>query len=195
MKHTGIPTGALPAWVAALAVGTMGLTGLAARADPLHKYGNDGTWCHVDSGWLFPTQVGGLSRVLQPYNIDGNNDAGVEYRQSDIEAVVEIFAADSAATDATFDGAKSSAAGKAGETAHASAEMPFQVDARKELRGVKVTYEVKATDAHTNLYFFTTDRWRVKVLASAPGKDGDAAMNAFVQALPWSTLGTDPGIH
>jgi hypothetical protein len=63
---------------------------------------------------------------------------------------------------------------------------------------VKVTYAPKeAAGARTHLYFFMTDRWRVRVLAStrAGGKDADLELDAFVQALPWSTLGTNPGLH
>lgn len=168
-------------------------------ADPLHKFGADGAWCHVDSGWMFPKQVGGFERMSQPYNIDGNNDAGVEYRQaSGLQAEVEIYAADSAATGATLAGAKAAAAGKAGQPARVQAETPFEIDAAKGGDAVKITYAADTTAAgtHTNLYFFTNDRWRVKVLASAQGgTEGDRALDAFVRALPWNTLGTDPGIH
>jgi len=169
-------------------------------ADPLHKFGNEGAWVHVDSGWVFPKDVGSFARVTQPYNIDGNNDAGVEYRQaSGLRAEVEIYAADSAAAGATLDGAKNNAALKAGESAHIESEKPFSVDALNDASGVKVTYVANGKPAGTltNLYFFTTDRWRIKVLASTqgPGKDDDLALDAFVQALPWITLGTDPGLH
>jgi hypothetical protein len=169
-------------------------------ADPLHKFGQDGAWVHVDSGWMFPREVGGFSRVTQPYNIDGNNDAGVEYRQaSGLPAAVEIYAADSAATSATLDGAKSNAANKAGESAHAQSEKPFEVKALKDASGVKITYAAdgKSAGTHTNLYFLTTDQWRVKVLATTQDRDEDSdkALDAFVQALPWNTLGTNPGLH
>ena len=169
-------------------------------ADPLHKFGTAGAWVHVDSGWMFPTAVGDFTREVQPYNIDGNNDAGVEYRQaSGLVAEVEVYAADSAAPGARLDGAKTIAARKAGEAASVESEKPFQVDGVKDASGVKVTYapKGKAAGAQTNLYYFTTDRWRVKVLASTPkgGKDADLELDAFVQALPWSTLGTHPGLH
>lgn len=169
-------------------------------ADPLHKFGSEGAWRHVDSGWMFPKDVNGFARAAQPYNIDGNNDAGAEYRQaSGLLAEVEIYAADSGATGATLDGAKTSAAGKAGEAARVQSEKPFEVDALKDASSVKVTYaaEGKAAGTQTNLYYFTTARWRVKVLASMQdrGKDGDRTLDAFVRALPWNTLGTDSGLH
>lgn len=179
------------------------LTGAASVADPLHKYGNEGAWCHVDSGWMFPLNVGSFARVLQPYNIDGNNDAGAEYKQASEQmqgmVEVDVYAADSAATDASIDGAKATAARKAGEGAKIESEQPFQIAAVKGLQGVRIKY---ATDAatpggQTNLYYFTTDRWHVKVLARAKlaGNESNQALDAFVQALPWNTLGTNPGIH
>lgn len=170
-------------------------------ADPLHKIGQEGAWVHVDSGWRFPTAVSDFARLGQPYNIDGNNDAGVEYRRASgpLLAEVEIYAADSAAVSATLDGAKGIAARKAGEAARVQSEKPFQIDALKGANGVKVTYaaEGKSAGTQTNLYYFTTDRWRVKVLASTRdhGKEDDQALDAFVQSLPWSTLGTDSGLH
>ena len=169
-------------------------------ADPLHKFGKEGAWVHVDSGWMFPATVGEFVRVMQPYNIDGNNDAGVEYRQpSGLQADVEVFAADSGAMGASLDGAKSNALSRAGEAARVRSEQPFEVDALKDASGVKITYAAagKAAGSQTSLYYFTTDRWRVKVSASTQGrgKDGDAALDAFVRALPWKTLDTDPGVH
>ncbi|HEY5807803.1 MAG TPA: hypothetical protein VIT67_07530 [Povalibacter sp.] len=169
----------------------------ASFADPLHKYGEEGAWCHVDSGWMFPQDVGNFARVLQPYSIDGNNDAGAEYRQESQQGTVEVdvYAADSAATDANIDGAKATAARKAGEGAKIESEKPFKVAAAQDLSGVKVRYATGGEQ--TNLYYFTTDRWHVKVLARAKraGKESDKALDAFVQSLPWNTLGTNPGIH
>jgi hypothetical protein len=178
------------------------LTGAASVGDPLHKYGNQGAWCHVDSGWMFPLNVANFERVLQPYNIDGNNDAGAEYKQeSGLQGAVEVevYAADSAATDANIDGAKATAARKTGEGAKVESEQPFQLDTAKGLHGVKIKYasDAAASGEQINLYYFMTDRWHVKVLSHAKvaGKESDQALDAFVQALPWSTLGTHSGIH
>lgn len=174
------------------------LAGQATVADPLHKYGDEGAWCHVDSGWLFPKDVGSFARASQPYNIDGNNDAGAEYRQAaGALAEVDVYAADSAATDASLDGAKATAARKAGEGARVASEKPFAVGSDDALKGLKISYASNVPGKQTNLYYFTTDKWRVKVLVSGPqGKEGsDEALDAFVQALPWKTLGTQSGIH
>lgn len=191
MKRTGIPS----AWCALLAASWLSGPSLA---DPLHKFGTEGAWIHVDSGWQFPKTVGDFARVTQPYNIDGNSDAGVEYRQAaGLQVEVEIYAADSAATGASLDGAKANAADKAGEAAGVQAQKPFKIDALKDADAVKVTYQPEGKGAQTNLYFLTTDRWHVKVLASTQdrGKAGDEALDAFVQALPWNTLGTESGVH
>lgn len=194
MKRTGSTSLLLAALAASSLFGS-------THADPLHAFGNEGAWVHVDSGWQYPKDVDGFARVGQPYNMDGNNDAGAEYRQASgqLLAEVEIYAADSAATAASLDGAKAAAAGKAGEAARAASEKPFAIESLQDASGVKVRYVVKgrSAGAQTNLYFFTTDRWRIKVVASAAdgGKDGDRALDAFVRALPWRTLGTDSGLH
>jgi len=192
--------GTTPALLALLIASTLGTA--ASAADPLHKYGNEGAWCHVGSGWMFPMEVGNFARVLQPYSIDGNDDAGAEYEASDsLRGTVEVdlYAADSAATDASIGGAKATAARRAGEGANVESEEPFQLDAAKGLHGVKIKFATNAETSGelTQLYYFTTDRWHVKVMARArtTGNESDRALDAFVQALPWNTLGTNPGIH
>lgn len=182
---------------AALALAVAG----SSVADPLHKFGHDGAWRHVDSGWMFPAAVSGFSRVGQPYNIDGNNDAGAEYRPaagSSAQAEVDVYAADSGAIDATLEGAKSTASRKAGDSADVQSEQAFQIATLQGVSGVKVRYAANAAArTQTNLYFFATERWRVRVLASAAatGQDADLALDAFVQALPWETLGSESGLH
>jgi hypothetical protein len=168
--------------VSVLAAGLLiGLTSSIGSADPVHPFGNEGAWRHEYSGWQFTRQVGDFSRVMAPYTIDGNNDAGVRYENpAGLTAVVEIYLGDSAATDATFDGAKASA----GKSAHIESERPFRVGAHK---GVKVEYE----GTQTTLYFFKEQRWTVKVLGSGSGK----VLDAFVRALPWDSLGDPTALH
>jgi len=174
-----------------------------STADPLHPFGNEGAWRHEYSGWQFAKQVGGFSRELAPYTIDGNDDAGVSYEYASsgprITAIVEIYLADSAAPDATLDGARASAARKAGDSAHAQAEQPFRVDAREAVRGIKITYAADGTPtgAQTSLYFFEASRWTVKVLGSTDSASDDTGkvLDAFVQALPWKTLGDPAALH
>lgn len=173
----------------------VGLTSSISSADPLHPFGNEGAWRHEYSGWQFPKVVGGFSRVMAPYTIDGNNDVGVRYENaSGIIAIVEVYVADSAAPDATLDGAKANAAKTAGESAHMQSERPFPIEAHNaSVRGTKVTFA--ADDARTRLYFFAADRWSVKVLGAASGDDADKVLDSFVHALPWDTLGDPTALH
>jgi len=170
------------------------LTSTSCAADPLHPFQNDGTWRHEFSGWQFPKQVSGLIRVQAPYTIDGNNDVGAQYEQTTndarVAAIVEIYMADSVATDAKLDGAKATAARKAGVLVQARSEKPFKVDSNAPVRGMKVAY-----GKHTSLYFFATDRWSVKVLGSTEGNANDKQLDAFVRALPWNTLGDPTALH
>lgn len=172
----------------------IGLTSTVITADALHPFGNEGAWRHEYSGWQFAERVGGFSRILAPYTIDGNDDVGVRYEHaSGLTAVVEIYLADSAAPDAKLDGAKTRAAQKAGDSAHLQSERPFRIGAHKDVRGTKITYA--ANDANTRLYFFEASRWTVKVLTSASGKDSDKVFDAFVRALPWDSLGDPTALH
>lgn len=167
----------------------VGLTSSIGSADPVHPFGNEGAWRHEYSGWQFTKQVGDFSRVMAPYTIDGNNDAGVKYENAaGLTAVVEVYLADSAATDAQLDGAKASAARLAGESAPIQSERPFQVGAHK---GVKVTY----AGAPTTLYFFKEQRWTVKVSGSGSDENAGAVLDAFVRALPWDSLGDPTALH
>jgi len=183
---------ALARKMSVLAVGLLvGLTSTVGGADPLHPFGNEGDWRHEYSGWRFARQVGGFSRVMPPYTIDGNNDVGVRYENgAGLSAVVEVYLADSAALDAKLDGAKASAAQKAGESAHVQSERPFAIGNHK---GVKVTYA--ADGANTRLYFFDAKHWTVKVLGSGSGAGSAKALDAFVRALPWDSLGDSTALH
>lgn len=185
--------------VSLLAVGlVVGLTSSIGTADPLHQFGTEGAWRHEHSGWQFAKQVGGFSRVMAPYTIDGNNDVGVRYEDaSGVTAIVEVYTADSVAPDAKLDGAKASAAQKAGESAHVQSERPFRIKKHNALRGTKITYaaDKKSQSAQTRLYLFEASRWTVKVLGTASGDDAGKALDAFVQALPWDTLGDPTALH
>jgi hypothetical protein len=170
-------------------------------ADPLHKFGDEGAWRHEDSGWLFPTQIGAFTRVTAPYTIDGNNDVGVQYaqvvNQTRATAVVEVYASDSAAPDAKVATAKASAARTAGAAARLESDQAFRLDARNELHGVKVTYtsDAGSSRSQTSLYFITSERWIVKVLAQDAGENAGQALDAFVYDLPWDTLGVPGTLH
>jgi hypothetical protein len=176
------------------------LSSSTSLADPLHSYGSEGAWRHEHSGWLFPKQVGRFARVLAPYTIDGNDDVGAQYQaagESRLAVVVEIHAIDSAAAEAKLDGAKANAVRKAGDSASVTAEQPFAIDTREGIRGIKVIYAAKSPGTQTTLYFFEMNRWVVKVLGhTATSVDANGkTLDAFVQALPWNTLGDPTALH
>ena len=179
------------------------LSAPAGLADPLHKAGNEGAYRHEDSGWLFPKQLGDFTRVGAPYTIDGNNDVGAQYEQARngprADAVVDVYASDSAAADAKMENAKAGAARKAGAAARLESEQAFHLDGRAALRAVKVSYAsvAESPPSRTSLYFIETERWIVKVLAStqAAGEEADKRLDAFVHELPWDTLGTPGDLH
>jgi hypothetical protein len=151
------------------------LTSSIGAADPIHPFGNEGAWRHEYSGWQFAKRVGDFSRVLAPYTIDGNNDAGAKYQNaSGLTAIVEIYLTDSAAPDAKLKGAKASVVQNAGESAHIQSERPFRIKEHNDVRGTKVTFaaDEKSHGAQASLYFFEAHRWTVKVLGTGPGDDG-----------------------
>lgn len=170
-------------------------------ADPLHKFGDQGTWRHEDSGWLFPNQIGAFTRVTAPYTIDGNNDVGAQYvrvvNERRAAAVVEVYASDSAAPDAKLETAKATAARTAGTAARLEPDQPFRLDARKELHGVKVTYtsDAGSSGSQTRLYYIESERWIVKILAQDAGENAGQSLDAFVHDLPWDTLGVPGNLH
>lgn len=185
-------------WVTGLLGGWLACS--ACTADPLHQYGPTQVWRHENSGWKFLDEVGGFKRAATPYTIDGGPDVGINYApvnaESNVTAVLEIFLADSPAIDATPEGARASAAKRASDSSLVSKETPFRLVTRPELQATKVTFASNAKSGPRSLlYFVTNDRFRVKVLVNRTGDpSGDKAVDDFVQALPWNTLGTDPNI-
>ncbi len=181
--------------ISVLAAGLLAaVTSSIGGADPLHQFGNEGAWRHEYSGWQFAKQVGEFSRVRAPYTIDGNNDVGVTYQHaSGLSVVVEVYLADSTAPDSKLAGAKASASQKAGESAHVESERAFRIKSQKDLRGTQIIYAADA--AKTRLYFFEANRWTVKVLSSGSSDDETKALDAFVRALPWDSLGDPSALH
>jgi hypothetical protein len=172
-------------------------------ADPLHKApGDASSWQHADSGWLFPRQVNDFKRLAPPYTIDGNNDVGARYEHvangRRATAVIEIYAADSAAVEANVENAR---AALERDTANAVAqpETPFAVEDAQTTVGIKITRISASVSApsQATLYFFQGPSWIVRIRAAADTVDeSDAdALDEFVRAQQWERLGTDAGMH
>jgi hypothetical protein len=171
-------------------------------ADPLHKSGADGAWRHHGSGWIYPRQLGGLELAGPPYTFDGNDDVGARYTATvdgqQRAAFVDVYYPDSAATGAKLDTAREAAKQMpdGGKLAQPIDERPFDLPSSSspELRALKITYVSTGTAApQTALYFVRTAAWVVTIRTTAAATDNDAskAMDAFVRALPWNSLGTD----
>jgi hypothetical protein len=175
----------------------------SAPADPLHKFGTEGAWRHEGSGWMFPKHIGGFERIGAPYTIDGNDDVGAEYvtvsegmRRS---ARVEVYYADSATGGAKL------AAAQASVRTHSNAALATElhsawpltiVQLRDSLAVESICMPHTGTDnSQSALYFVQTPAWVVTICTTVQGLDSQAAaaLDDFVRALRWDTLGSDPG--
>lgn len=172
-----------------------------AFSDPLHKFGKQDAFWHHGSGWIFPRQVAAFELLGTPTQIEGNDDVTADYSMKvnglSRSATVDIYYPTSAAAGAKLASAKAALQADLGaaECATPQPEGAFTLDGRAEIRGVKVSFApAGATScAQSALYFFQTANWVVAVRTWAPATDTDApaALDAFVRALRWDTLGTD----
>jgi hypothetical protein len=171
-------------------------------ADPLHKAGADGAWRHHGSGWIYPRQLGGFELAAPPYTFDGNDDVGARYTATvagqQRTAFVDVYYPESAASGAKLNTAREIArqVPDGGKLVQVNDEKPFHLHASSssELKALKITYGSKDTAApQAALYFVRTAAWVVTIRTTAAATDRDAsnAMDAFVRALPWDSLGTD----
>jgi hypothetical protein len=171
-------------------------------ADPLHKSGADGAWRHHGSGWIYPRQLGGLELAGPPYTFEGNDDVGARYTATvDGQlrtAFVDVYYPESAAIGAKLSTAREIAKQMpgGGKLVQINDEKPFHLHASSssELSALKITYGPEgAGAAQAALYFVRTATWVVTIRTTAAATDSHAskAMDAFVRALPWDSLGTD----
>ena len=192
-----------PRRVAAIVVGLLFIP--AGFADALHKYPNRDAYWHHGSGWVYSRQAGGLELKGSPYQIDGNDDVGAEYamelKGARRTALVDVYYPDSAASGAKLASAKAAmqAASRPDKCATSQSEAKFAIKGHPDIVGVKTTYssEAGADCSQLGLYFFQTSAWVVTIRTTAQATDTEAAaaLDAFVRALNWNTLGTDPLLH
>lgn len=163
-------------------------------ADPIHKVDGGAFW-HHGSDWIFPQEIGGFVLVGIPQDVDGTSDAVAYYaRVKDkirTTAVVDVYPRDSAAAEATLANAKAAIELKlkSAKVAAVQSESPFKVGKDRELVGVKVSYNAGA-GTRTNLYFFDTGAWivKIRVMADAGESDMAQASDSFVREQRWESL-------
>ena len=171
-------------------------------ADPWHQFGNQDAYWHHGSGWIFPRHIGPFELVRSPYQIDGNDDVGAEYEMM-VDGVrrtaeVAIYYPNSAAAGAKLDTAKAAIQSGANQGKLAlESERKLAIKLRPEIVGVQVIYSSQgdAGGIDRGLYFFQASNWIVTIRTTTEAVDTHArqAMNEFVQAQRWDTLGTDSG--
>jgi hypothetical protein len=175
----------------------------ASFADAWHRFGKEDAFWHHGSGWIFPRQIGAFELLRSPYQIDGNDDVGAEYEMvvNGVRrtAFVDIYYPNSAAIWAKLDTARAAmqSRSKAGSAVRLKSEDKLAIAQRPEIMGVRTTYSSSSEtgDAQLGLCFFRAANWVVTIRTSAPATDVEAvkALDAFVQAQRWDTLGTDSG--
>jgi hypothetical protein len=172
-------------WTPLLLAVAVSVPGMAA-ADPLHSVGGSSLWRHEFSGWLFPTEVGGLQRDGYPYQLDGGDNAGVRYQSSvapghSLEVEI-LLGTDSPALEGG---------------------LPFKLAAAPQFVGTRVVANVGG--ATVARYQFVHEAWTVRIVATAADSGGPAAtsasvelatvLDAAVNALPWGSLGSAERLH
>lgn len=170
--------------------------GQASRADTLHAVA-DGAFQHHGSSWIFPQQIGAFVRIGAPQEVDGTIDVMAHYAKVEgsvrTTAVVAVYPPDSAAAETTLASMQAAIELMLKSTKQQAvrAEERFRVGKEPELVGVKVSYEVgDAVGSLTNLYFFDTGVWIVRIRGTAEnaGKDSSRWLDDFVRGQRWESL-------
>lgn len=168
----------------------------AGMADTLHAVA-DGAFQHHGSSWIFPQQIGGFVRIGAPQDVDGTIDVVAYYAKVEgsvrTTAVVSVYPPDSAAAETTLASAKAAIEStlKSAKQEAVQSEEPFRVGRQPELVGVRTSYKVDAAAGSlTNLYFFDTGAWIVKIRGAAEKADKNSAplLDDFVRGQRWESL-------
>jgi hypothetical protein len=170
----------------------------AAHAEDFEKVADEALR-HTESGWIFPKAVGDFQRVGEPQKITGTRDCAARYDRSanglQSTATVYLYPADSPAADASLDGAKAAIVADLKNTPLVQlwSEGPFRAGKTLPLLGEKAFYKVGIgpQSSQTNLYYFDTGKWVVKVRLSVQKTEEDTfqKLDTFVRDLPWDSLG------
>ena len=182
--------GAWLAFVSATAISTGFTQDFATLAD--------GAARHTASGWVFPKSVGEFQRVGEPEVIAGMRDAVAQYERSanglKTTATVYVYPPDSQAADSSLAGARRAIEqGLKSANAQIWSEGPFRASQSPELVGEKTFYKIGIgpDSSQTNLYYFDTGKWVVKIRLSVQKTDKDTfqRVDAFVRGQSWADFG------
>lgn len=152
------------------------------------------------SGWTFPNSVGDFQRVGEAANVAGTAaDTVAQYERSAngsrTAATVYVYPRDSRAADASLEAAKTGIAKSLKSTGLAQlwSEGPFRVGKAPVLVGEKAFYKIGIgpSSTLTNLYYFDTGRWIVKIRMTPQETEEDTlqTLDRFVRDQPWDSLG------
>ncbi len=160
----------------------------------------DGAVKHVASGWVFPKTQGEFQRGSDPTIAPGTTaDAVGEYERSAnglrTTATVYVYPPDSPADDGGLAGAREAIEAKLASVrlAQVWSQGPFKAGEAPGLVGEKTFYKIGigANSSQTNLYYFNTGKWIVKVRMSVQKTEKETfqLLDSFVRGLPWRELG------
>ncbi|MGH6613962.1 hypothetical protein [Sphingomonas sp.] len=153
---------------------------------------------HAESGWIFPPSVEGFQRTSDAKVLAPQGDVAVDYERVDggkrTIASVYVYPSTSSAADADFQGAEAAivAGLKDQLLSQLWSEGPFRVGTARPLVGEKAFYKIGLGPQswQTNLYYFETGKWRIKVRVTLQDNDFTVP-DSFVRALPWQSLALD----
>lgn len=160
------------------------------HADPIHSIGQ-GAFQHHDSGWIFPLQLAGFTRVGVPQDVEGSRDAVAYYARIEqavrTTAVVDVYPRDSGLSPLTP--AKAEAALERERSLAAAKKLRTQLEIRRQpaLTAAKTAY--RASSEAIYLYFVASGEWIVRIRIDSAKLPG-AALDDFVRSQRWDSLGT-----
>ena len=164
-------------WTPLLLAIAVSVPGMAA-ADPLHSVGGSSLWRHEFSGWLFPVEMAGLQRVGYPYQLDGGDSAGVEYVAPGGAGIdLEIHVLLGSDLPAPMEGAA------------------YAPTTAADKQGTRIAVVENGKLVVRYLVFWQA--WAVRIVAKVPADTDNAAgkLDAAVDALPWTSLGSVERLH
>jgi len=165
------------------------LLAAASNADPIHPIAQ-GAFQHHDSGWIFPQQLAGFSRVGVPQDLDGSRDAVAYYARTEqgvrSTAVVDVHPMDSAVGALTLAKAEAELERERSVAAAKKARTRLEVRKQPALEAAKTSY--RTSTVTTNVYFVASGEWIVTIHISSARLTGQV-LDDFVRAQRWESLG------